>query len=338
MQALVFVACLVLVCAIGWLSHVKGPDLRLALYYPAPVLAVTWLVGRRAGYAMAVITTALWLVTEMNGSVRYRHPDFAVLNTAARLLTLTLAVFLLSSVKDFSNQLAEMVNQRTRSLRDLSIRLSQAEEFERSRIARDVHDGLGQSLTLLKLNLTAALADAGSGSVPARRLDDAVSLVSNLIERSRTLTFDLHPAMLDTLGLVPTLRHYAQQFGRQAQVEVTVNEEGQPTPLPAAMSSYLFRSTKELMTNAAKHGGAKQIIISVYWNPDRLRIVVDDDGSGFNPASILSGGLHSGIGLAGIRERITSLEGSLSIESAERSGSRIVLDLPSVHRSSDEES
>ena len=327
-QVLIFAGSLLLVCVIGSLAHLKGPDLRLALYYPVPALAVTWIVGRRSGYAMALITSAVWYAAELNTSVHYSHTYYAFLNTAARLLALLLGVFLLSAVKNLTWQMSELVEQRTRALRDLSIRLSQAEESERCQLARDVHDGLGQSLTLLKLNLTAAISESASGSLPPGRLDDAVSLVTNLIERSRTLTFDLHPTMLDTLGLVPTLRHYAQQFAGQAHVDVIVNEEGQTAPLSSAIASYLFRSTKELMTNAAKHGNAKQIIVSVFWTSAGVRVIVDDDGTGFDPVSVLSGGINTGIGLAGIRERISALDGSLRIESAGRSGSRVVLDLP----------
>jgi signal transduction histidine kinase len=326
-KILVFAGSTVLLVAIAWLAHLKGPDLRLALYYPVPALVVAWFIGRRPGYAMAAITTAVWFAADLHSTVRYSRPDYLFLNTATRLLTLSFGAYLLSSVKDLTTQMAELVEQRTRALRDLSIRLSQAEESERSRLARDLHDGLGQSLTLLKLNLTAAVAESASGNFAANRLNDAVSLVSNLIERSRDLTFDLHPTMLDTLGLVPTLRHYAEQFARQTHIDVIVNEEGTPAPLSSGLSSYLFRSAKELITNAAKHGPARQIIVSLFWNADSLRVIVDDDGNGFDPEAVLAGGVNTGIGLAGIRERINALDGSVRIESG-KSGSRIVVDVP----------
>jgi signal transduction histidine kinase len=334
----VFIAVLALLASIVWADWTTGPDVHLALYYCLPALVAAWVIGRGAGFVMAVVTTGVWLKADLLGATRYAHSSYAYLNSIIRLPALMAAVYLLSAFHQMRNHLAEQVARRTRALRDLSLRLSQAEESERDRLARDVYDGLGQSLTLLKLNLAGVISEAQVGKVPLQRMEEAVTLVSNLIERSRTLTFELHPTMLDTLGLVPTLQHYGHQFSRQAAVEVIINQEGDPTALPGAMTSYLFRAVKELMTNAAKHGGAREIIISLYWNSDRVRIVVDDDGTGFNPDASARLGTPPGIGLAGIRERIASLQGTVSVESSAGSGARVVIDLPATEKGSGDDS
>lgn len=271
---------------------------------------------------MALLCAAAWLVAELNGPAHYTRLSHAVFNTFTRLMVLLLTAFMLSAFKDLSSRLVELVDQRTRALRDLSIRLSQAEESERSRIAHDVHDGLGQVLTLLKLNLGNAIAEYSKASLPTQRLEELVALVSSLIDHSRTLTFDLHPTMLETLGLLPTLRQYAEQFSRQTQVEVTISEAGKCGQPPAVLSGYIFRATKELMTNAVKHGHASQIVVSVFWKNKSVRVMVDDDGAGFDPASVAPGVGKTGIGLAGIRERIQALQGALTIESVLGGGTR----------------
>ena len=223
-----------------------------------------------------------------------------------------------------------MVEDRTKALRQLASQLSDAEDSERRRLAHDIHDGFSQMLSVLKLNLAATLSESGDGPAPARRVADAIGMVDELIQRARTLTFDLHPAMLDHLGFVPTLRHYAQQFSQQTGIEVTVNEEGSPRPLLGAVPNYLFRSMKELVNNAARHGQAKQIVASVYWMPSGLRIVIDDDGGGFDPAVVFAPHAAKGLGLAGIHERLLSMGGSVRLESSAGTGTRVVMEVPAV--------
>ncbi len=322
---------LALLAGVAYVDYVTGPEIRFSLLYAAPVLIATWFAGRRAGCVMALICSVAWIVVELNEGVEYSLRAYAALNTAIRLVLLILTAYLCSAFKNLSTRLAEMVDERTHALRELSIRLSQAEELERRRLAHDVHDGLGQVLTVLKLNLTAAISESATGVIPSNRIGDAVNLITDLIDRARTLTFDLHPTMLDTLGLVPTLKHYAEQFGRQAQVEVTVNEEGRATPLSTILLNYMFRSVKELLTNAVKHGKAKQIVVSMFWGDGRLRVIVDDDGIGFDTSSVFDSRSKTGIGLAGIRERIGFLGGDFSVESIVGSGTRVVLDLLLSH-------
>ena len=153
-------------------------------------------------------------------------------------------------------------------------------------------------------------------------------MVNELIDRSRTLTFDLHPAMLDHLGLVPTLRQYAEQFARRANLEVTISDDGAVQPLAPPLANYLFRSVKELLSNAARHGKARQIVVSVYWAVSSLRIIIDDDGDGFDSSALFASQTGKGLGLVGIRERLLSLGGKLWLESTVGQGTRVGLELP----------
>jgi signal transduction histidine kinase len=313
-----------------WLDIVTGPDVHIGLYYPVPVLFTAWYSGRRLGIVLALLCIVAWLFRDLHHGILYANLTYAYPNAVIKMPLLFTAVCLVSHFHELQKKLSLMVDQRTRSLRDLTLRLSQAEEIERDRLAHDVHDSLGQSLTLLKLNLSTAVQEAHAGRGDSARLEQAVDLVTGLIEKSRTLTFDLHPTMLDTLGLVPTLRQYGQQFGQQLGIEVTVNEEGISRLVPSPIVGYLFRAVKELMTNAAKHARPKDLIISVRWLGDGVRIVVDDDGAGFDVHKSLGEKIPLGIGLSGIRERVNSLQGALSVESVIGSGTRVVIDLPNV--------
>jgi signal transduction histidine kinase len=237
-------------------------------------------------------------------------------------------VLLLSSFKDLSTRLGVMVGERTRELRRLATRLAEAEDSERLRLATDLHDGLGQMLLVLKLNLSAVLVDLPAETDGARRVGHAMETVDDLIHKSRSLTFDLHPVMLDHLGLVATLRQYGEDFARQANLEIMIDEQGTPRPLDVAVARHLFRSLKELLTNAVRHGRARQIVISVHWMSDHLRLLVDDDGVGFDSTRALAPSASKGLGLPSIHERLRSLGGSMDVESSSRIGTRVVLEVP----------
>ncbi|MDB5299239.1 MAG: hypothetical protein JWO87_902 [Phycisphaerales bacterium] len=331
-RPLVIAATASIVVLIGYLNSNAPTDLTFTFYYLAPVLFVTWFLGRWEGYFIAVFSIGTFLVAELHGAASYNHPSMAYWNAGSRLSFFLLSVALLSSFRNLSTRLGAMVDERTKALQRLAAQLSEAEDSERRRLAYDIHDGFGQILSILKLNLAIALPEAPEGTETRLRINAAIAMVNDLIDRTRTLTFDLHPAMLDHLGLVPTLRRHAEQFAKQTGVEVTVSEDGAPPKLATTTANYLFRSIKELLNNAVKHGQAKQIVAAVHWTPAYVRIVIDDDGAGFDSAAAFTPGHNKGIGLAGIRERLLSLGGSIRLESSAGSGTRVVLELPLTNR------
>jgi signal transduction histidine kinase len=340
-RGLTFVAGAVLLAVVGIGDLWTGPDLPFSLFYLVPVCLITWREGKWAGSLMALASAAVSLWVDIAGARPYSHPLYAFLNAAITLIFFHVVVALLSAWKGFGARLTRMVEQRTAELRQqiahreqaadrikkLAAELSQAEASERRRIAYDVHDSLGQMLTLLKLNLETLAATAQPQPNFSSRLTDTLKIVEELIEQTRALTFDLHPAMLDDLGLAQTLRWYATQFEGRANVEVTVSEHGQRRQLPQTVSSYLFRAVKELLNNAVKHGRAREIVMGLHWEGTMLRLVVDDDGAGFQPAETLPAS-HRGLGLAGIRERLASFGGAVRLETGDGQGTRVILEAP----------
>jgi signal transduction histidine kinase len=276
------------------------------------------------------------------GAAVYTNPLLQEWNLLTRLAFFMGSVWLLSTWRSMGKRLAAMVDDRTAALREeiaqrekaqndlrlLASQLSAAEDAERRKLAYDIHDGLSQVLSLMKMNLDAAMLEAPDGTRLQTRLADCAKSTDELIRQARTMTFDLHPAMLDDLGLVATLQRYAREFEKQAGAEVTVTENGLRRPIGAPLANYLFRAIKELLSNAAKHGHAAEIVVGVHWETNGLRIVVDDDGSGFDARSALAPESRRGLGLAGIEERLASLGGRFDIESASGQGSRIILEIP----------
>src|SRR5208282_2429835 len=124
-----------------------------------------------------------------------------------------------------------------------------------------------------------------------------------------------HPAMLDDLGLIAALRQHAEQWKRSTAVDITVSEEGHPSDLSSEYRHVLYRAIRELLKNATRHGNANAIVVLLHWSQRTLRVVVDDDGNGFDAEKVMNALPAHGLGLASIRERVDGLGGRLEIES-----------------------
>jgi signal transduction histidine kinase len=333
----------VLLLLVGYIDWLTGPELAFAQFYLLPVSVCAWYIGKRSGYMMAIASCIVWLYVDALTAAHPHDSLYWLWNGLVRGLFFFLAVEVVRNWQTRGQRLAEIVNERTLALKDeiaqreqaqaslqrLGAQISAAEEAERRRVAYEIHDAVSQMLSLVKINLEAARSEAANAGAPhGARLSDCAGMVDQLIQQTRTLTFELHPAMLDDLGLVATLRRYAHEFEQRTGTEVTISEVGAPQALPSSLNHYLFRATKELFSNAVKHGRAKEIIVAMHWETSGLRLVVDDDGSGFDAAAALAPQQRRGLGLPGIRERLSTIGGSMRVDSQPGQGSRIILEVP----------
>jgi PAS domain S-box-containing protein len=228
-----------------------------------------------------------------------------------------------------TDRLLQETQKREAELRALALELSSTEDRERRKLALSIHDSLGQTLSVVKLKLIGLCREAQGQPSVAHDLADLLQLTDQLIQQARSLTFDLYPAMLDDLGLAPTLKWYRTQFQDQTGIRVDIAEFGQTIALPTPVMNYLFRAVKELLHNVAKHARAKEVVLSVYWQRQRVRLVLVDDGCGVDTNHQKDGGPPSGgLGLVGIRERIQSLGGEFVFESWPGRGTQVILEVP----------
>jgi PAS domain S-box-containing protein len=231
-------------------------------------------------------------------------------------------------------RLFQKVGRRQRELRRLAVLLSAGEDRQRRKLAQDLHDSVGQTLSLVKMRLEAVHADAECCGTLKDRLGDPISLLDGVIDQMRTLVFDLYPTILDSLGLTAAIRWYAEQVRGKAGLAVSVVESGPTAELPAALAGYLYRAVKELLNNAVKHAGAREACVALHWREGGLRVAVCDDGRGFAAADPSSSS-SPGLGLVAMRERIDSLGGEFSVESRPGRGTEVYLDVP-LRRSPEE--
>jgi PAS domain S-box-containing protein len=211
------------------------------------------------------------------------------------------------------------------SLRELSGRLMLVQEEERSRLARDLHDEVGQLLTALKIDLQ----DIQHGEVGETRFDslsDSLVLVDHLLTQVRTLALDLRPSLLDDLGLVPALRWYANRQATRNGWTLSLSVEDMTGRVPATIEVACFRVVQEALTNIAKYARAKTIDLTLRRHDEELTLILQDDGVGFDVPSArqrAQGG--ESIGLLGMEERVRLAGGQLVIVSAAGQGTRLQL-------------
>lgn len=208
-------------------------------------------------------------------------------------------------------------------LRALSNRLVDTQETERRNIARELHDQIGQSLTVLKLILGQAARLAPAEGVQI--LNEAQVLVSELIQQIREMSLRLRPSMLDDLGLLPTLLWHFERFTSQTGIRINFDHSGLEDSLSPDVNTAVYRIVQEALTNAARYAGVDEVDMEIQVDNGNLLLAIEDRGCGFNPAKLAA---NTSTGLSGMRERAHLLGGKLNIETNPGEGTRLSATLP----------
>lgn len=217
-----------------------------------------------------------------------------------------------------------------RRFRSLSRSVWRVQEDERRRLARELHDGIGQTLTALKNHLDGM--ERRNGRSPeeiTRGIGEALEIASQALHETRELSRLLRPAVLDDLGLVPALRWLARTVGQRFSIEVDLNVRGLDERFDSEIETLAFRFVQEALTNVAKHSGAASARVDAERAAGRLAIRVSDSGRGFDPPSVLDSGRgDASVGIRGMRERAALLGGAIHIDSRPEGGTRIEVVVP----------
>lgn len=249
----------------------------------------------------------------------------------ALAISLGIAVFATLYAGQLEKRLVSQLDKdarNTRALQDLSTRLLTAQEEERRRIARELHDEVGQALTAVKVELTLAERAAQASGAPAGLLDAAQSMADGALHTVRDLSHLLHPAVLDDLGLPDAVEGYLREFSTRFRVKAELRQEGMNGRLTPAVEVAAYRMIQEALTNVVKHAEATRCQVTLCRRADRLDIGITDDGVGFLVAELDGASGRKGLGLIGIRERTLQLGGRVQVESAPRAGTSLRIELP----------
>ena len=223
----------------------------------------------------------------------------------------------------FAARAAVAVDVSERVARDTLRRVVEAQELERRRLARELHDETGQALTSILLGL-GTIRVAESASDAERAEAELRGLIVQALEDVRSLAVELRPSALDDFGLVPALERLAATFEERSGVQSRVESSLGDVRLPPEVETVLYRLAQEALTNVVKHAGARAVSIVLTRRDGAVRTVVEDDGRGFAAGDVR----ENALGLVGMRERLALVGGKLTVESAPGVGTSLVADVP----------
>ncbi|MCR6112172.1 histidine kinase [Bacillus sp. A301a_S52] len=237
------------------------------------------------------------------------------------------------------NQINVVINYLTGDLQQVSdiiadaeemqqfgLKIIQAQEEERKKISREIHDGPAQTMAnvMLRSELVEKVLDQDGVEKARVEIHDLRRMVKNSLSEVRRIIYDLRPMTLDDLGLVPTLTKYLRNIEEHTGVSITFHRLGKEQRLPSEMEVAIFRFIQEAVQNACKHAEAAEIVVKMEMKKDIVNAVIKDDGKGFDPSVKKEGSF----GLVGMKERINMLDGRLSIDSKPGKGTLIMVQVP----------
>jgi signal transduction histidine kinase len=209
-------------------------------------------------------------------------------------------------------------------LKQLTYQLITVQEAERRRISQDLHDDTGQGMTALLLRLNAI-----QSSIPAerhetkRQLAEAIQIVETLMNQVRQLAYQLRPPSLDSMPLSKALEALCSSFGQYADLRIDYSSDRNLPPIPNLQATALYRLVQEGLNNAIKYAKATSVWVNLDYLDGEVSLSIEDDGQGFDPKKV-----GEGMGLLGLHERFSWLNGSLEVESAPGGGTRLYGYLP----------
>ncbi|HEX9304991.1 MAG TPA: sensor histidine kinase [Thermoanaerobaculia bacterium] len=232
-------------------------------------------------------------------------------------------------IKSENLRLVERVAESERRFRRISRGVLRLQEEERSRISRDLHDGIGQLLTALKIQLELLEREASGISALASRIAAARELSDTSLAEVRQLSHLLRPQMLDELGLEPTLRWLARTFQERTGIEVEVSLEGREQRSDPDLETLVYRIVQEALTNVARHSGARAATVTLSRERRKLSVRIADRGAGFAPEALLSANDEErGFGVRAMRDRVEFVNGRFSLRSAPGEGTVVEAEIP----------
>jgi signal transduction histidine kinase len=321
--------------------------------FPALLAAVafsSFFCGARPAAAITILgalCARLWIFRPVLGVAGLDRAHWIALGLFAGCAALIIAVGEANrrsvlSLLEAQGELDERVKQRTaaldsanQSLRDVTARLMNSQDEERRRLARELHDSAGQTLAALAMNLATIRSEIDRMRKTAALVADSGDIVRQMSDDIRTMSYLLHPPLLDEAGLAFAVKWYGEGFAQRSKIQVDMNIPDDFGRLPQEQEIALFRVVQECLTNIHRHSNSPVARISLLRTPTEVRARIEDDGNGIPPEAQrdMAGTGTPGVGIRGMRERMLQLGGDLEISSrGTGKGTRIVARLPLLER------
>lgn len=289
-------------------------------------------IARRITRPITDLAQVAAAIAQGNPAVRAAVADGGEVGKLATAFN-DMASSLINANKDKEILLEEL--RAKEQLRDTLIgKLITAQEDERKRISRELHDETSQALTSLMLTMR-ILAEDATSDAQREALLTGRDVAANILRDVRQLAIELRPPVLDDLGLVPAINKYIEKFGDRQGLSIELSTTGAGRPLDGQIAVALYRIIQEGLNNVVKHSGAKNVRISIADNPEYIALTIADDGRGISGDDLLKAQRESRLGLYGMRERVELLQGRLEIETSPEGGAALIITIPHYERGGD---
>jgi signal transduction histidine kinase len=315
-------------CQCGKVIESRQPLVVHPLHTDCPISTLDLGNGRTPTCHATVPLLTRW---EVPGALNLASDDLVCFDKEE--LTLLSAIGRQLGIAIENARLWDGLQQRDRVRGQFLEQAMAAQEEERKRIARELHDQIGQSLTSLLLGLRALETEednAGRLSIDPARLQDLKAVVAGTLDEVRDLALGLRPSALDDLGLVPAMQRCVRTFQSQHGLAIDFQTVGPAeVRLPPAVETALFRIVQEALTNVVQHANAQRVSLLLETRAEAVTVIVEDDGRGFDVDPLMRGPANKGwLGLYGMRERAELLGGTLTVESAPGAGTTVYARMP----------
>jgi len=308
--------------AIDFVAQLR-PDLVLMdIQLAGRIDGITAAQTIRTAHATPVVFLTAFAADDVLARAKLTEPFGYILKPfSVRELRTVLAMAL------YKHQAETQLRNSTRQLQALSRRVLEAQEQERRRVAVELHDELGQSLTAIKINLQ--MAERFTDQSPADLNQENIRIVEDALQQVRRLATALRPSMLDDLGLAPALKWMSEQTATRGGFEVVFHHERVDSRLAPDIETACFRIVQEALTNVCRHAHAQRVEIRLHREGSQLALCVQDDGQGFDLSAMRARAVAGGsLGVLGMQERATLVGGTLEISSAPGMGCTVTLTCP----------
>lgn len=326
------------------LSSLMGEYLPYVMLFPAVAFSA-WFCGvgpSLLAIMLGVVGTWYWFVPPLH---TFSIPDLPHLVDMVEFAVAALVIVIIAEVvrrnhaalytaqvelEDTIKKRTSELNSANQSLGELSARLMHLQDEERRRIARELHDSVGQTLAALAMNLAKVNSDIERLQQTTKTVADSAALVDDMSKDIRTISYLLHPPLLDEAGLSSALTWYIGGFSERSKINVDLNIPEGFGRLSRELETAIFRVVQECLTNIHRHSGSKSAKVRVVHTSGQVQIVVEDKGKGIPPEkqSQLASSGTPGVGVRGMRERLRQLGGDMDIHSESGKGTRVTVRLP----------
>lgn len=336
-----------LITVVALTDYYTTSDVSFSIFYLIPITFITWNTNKFFGIAFSMICAFIWLYLDTNSLSEITNYALHFWSTIVRFGFFIIVTILISKLKLLKENQENIITQRTsellneisehekskaellqksRQLRELNKKIESIKEDQNVEIAREIHDELGQSLTAINLEVKWVGKKHSENPDIVARMYEISRIVENTIGTVRKISSDLRPRLLDQLGILPAIESLIKDFKNRTKIETELNMPDVNVNLDNSASIIVYRIIQEALTNIARHSKCTSVMVNIDIENNSLNLRIKDNGTGFSFKKKIKE--TKSLGLIGMQERAEMLHGKLEINTGEKQGTEIILNVP----------